>query len=161
MGLVAAMAGCQTSIDTNPVNTEYNPEDSLASIDFWHEVADRPICSNNEALHGLILLDEGKDISKNYKQRLLLLKAKGYLPDSFDAPPNQAVQRGTVAQILCHILKVKGGLTMRLIGPHPRYATRELIFLEIFPPCTPNQSMSGIEYVEAISRAESYQEEQI
>ncbi len=155
----AALAGCQGTLVKETVDTEYDSANAVAAVDFWHRVAERPICTNNEALHGLLLFDEGKDICNDYNERLLLLKSKGYLSDSFNAPANQAVQRGTVAKVLCHILDIQGGLSMRLIGPHPRYATRELVYLEVFPPCSPNQSMSGIEFVDAISRSETYQED--
>lgn len=160
LALIAAVAGCQGTLAEKTVDTEYDSSNVIASIDFWHQVAKSPLCTNNEALHGLILFDEGKDICQTYEERLLLLQSKGYLSESFSAPANQVVQRGTVAQVLCHILKIRGGLTMRLVGPHPRYATRELMHMNLFPPCSPNQSMSGIEFVDAISKAESYQEEQ-
>ena len=37
------------------------------------------------------------------------------------------------------------------------YATRELVYLELYPPSTPNQTFSGAEYVGIIGRIEDYQ----
>jgi len=33
----------------------------------------------------------------------------------------------------------KGGITTRVVGPWPRYAVRELMFLNVYPPSTPNR----------------------
>jgi hypothetical protein len=55
------------------------------------------------------------------------------------------------------ILNQRGGLTTSLFGPTPRYATRELMFLNVYPPSTPNQVFSGTEFVGIIGRVEDYQ----
>jgi len=44
-----------------------------------------------------------------------------------------------------------------LLGPMPRYAVRELMFLNVYPPSTPNQSFSGNEFVGIIGRVEDFQ----
>ena len=48
-------------------------------------------------------------------------------------------------------------MTTTLFGPTPRYAVRELMFLNVYPPSTPNQSFSGNEFVGIIGRVEDYQ----
>jgi hypothetical protein len=48
-------------------------------------------------------------------------------------------------------------VTTTLLGPIPRYAVRELMFLSVYPPSTPNQSFSGNEFVGIIGRVEDYQ----
>jgi hypothetical protein len=52
----------------------------------------------------------------------------------------------------CLIMDVKGGLTMRLVGPVPRYATKELVFMEILPLRTENQVLTGSEFVDYLNR---------
>jgi hypothetical protein len=49
---------------------------------------------------------------------------------------------------------------MRLLGPTPRYATRELVYLNLFPPSSPHQLFSGNDIVSIIGRAEDYQRAQ-
>jgi hypothetical protein len=67
-----------------------------------------------------------------------------------------------LAQILCRILDIKGGVTMRLIGAHPRYALRELTYMEIMPTnSSPQQGLSGIEFVGVINKAEAYSEDNL
>ena len=48
-------------------------------------------------------------------------------------------------------------LVLPLLGPTPRYAVRELMFLNVYPPSTPNQSFSGNEFVGIIGRVEDFQ----
>ena len=47
---------------------------------------------------------------------------------------------------MCAELKIKGGLTMMLIGPTQRYATRELQYIGIYPTSDPHQTFSGQEF---------------
>ena len=46
---------------------------------------------------------------------------------------------------------------MSVLGPVPRYATRELQFLDIYPPSSPNQTLRGSELLAILSRAEDFQ----
>jgi hypothetical protein len=46
---------------------------------------------------------------------------------------------------------------MTLTGASARYATKELVFLGIFPPSSPNQTFSGTEYLGIIGKAEDHQ----
>ena len=39
-----------------------------------------------------------------------------------------------------------------LVGPLPRYATRELVFMEILPLRTENQILTGAEFVDYLNR---------
>ena len=55
------------------------------------------------------------------------------------------------------LLNNKGGVTVHVVGPLPRYAVRELMFLNVYPPSTPNQALSGTEFVGIIGRVEDFQ----
>ena len=54
-------------------------------------------------------------------------------------------------------LKIRGGLTMMVFGPIPRYAVRELIFMNLYPPGNAHQTFTGPEFVGIIGRVEDYQ----
>ena len=41
-----------------------------AQIDFWHELADEPVTTNDDAFHGLLLYVDGKDDSADYAGRV-------------------------------------------------------------------------------------------
>jgi len=58
---------------------------------------------------------------------------------------------------LVRALSIKGGLTMRVLGPTPRYAVRELQGQGLLPPSSPQQFLSGAELLGIIGRAEDYQ----
>jgi len=149
---------CQRSQVDSDLTVTYPADDVEAELDYWHGLADRPVTSNDEALHGLILFANGTDPNDTYDARVQWLQDKGYLARDFDRPADETAARGTIAQVLCHVLEIEGGMTMRLLGPHPRYATRELVYLDILPPSSQQQGLSGIQFVGVISRAEAYQE---
>jgi hypothetical protein len=45
----------------------------------------------------------------------------------------------------------------RLTHDNPRYATRELMYLDLYPPSSPQQTFSGTEFLGIIGRIEDYQ----
>jgi hypothetical protein len=126
-------------------------------MEFWHSLAAQPLTSNDEAFHGLLLYLDGQDPAADYAARLQAMKDRGLLDRGFDQPAGQAVQRGTLATALVRALKIKGGVFQRLTNDHPRYAVRELMFLDLYPPSSPQQTFSGTEYLGIIGRIEDYQ----
>lgn len=156
LALAACLGGCQNSQYASPLITEYDQANTRAELDFWHGLAEQPVTTNNDALHGLIELAHGSDPAGTYEERIAWLAERGYLDWNWYRPPDQAVTRGTVASVLCRILDIKGGLTMRVIGPHPRYATRALIYRDIMDQGTPQQGLSGIAFVGVMGKARDY-----
>lgn len=154
--MLTANVGCESTQRASPLVTDYDPADVDGQLDFWHGLAEEPVTTNSDAMHGLIEMANQTDPFTTYQERLDWLKEAGYLDASFDEPADQAVRRGTVAQVVCRILKIKGGVSMHLVGAHPRYATRELVYMKIMKPGTENQALSGIQFVGTISRAQEY-----
>jgi hypothetical protein len=149
--------GCQAPQRGRPLAKELAGSDPDVQINFWHSLTDERVTSNDEAFHGLLLYADGKDDTPDYAARVAALKSRKWLPKSFDQPADAAVTRGTVAVALVRLMHERGGLTMRLLGPIPRYAVRELMFLNVYPPSTPNQAFSGTEFVGIIGAVEDYQ----
>jgi hypothetical protein len=85
------------------------------------------------------------------------LKDRGLLPSGFDRPANEAITRGTLAVAITKAMKIKGGLMLHLLSDQPRYAVRELMYENIYPPSTPQQSFSGMEFVGIIGRLEDWE----
>ena len=54
----------------------------------------------------------------------------------------------------CQILDIQGGLTMRVLGPSPRYCTRELVAMGMLPGLTANEALSGLEFIAYIDGLE-------
>src|SRR5687767_689393 len=151
------LLGCASSKVAQPLAPELAGSDEDAQLEFWHALPERKAVSNDEAFHALLLFVDGGDESADYDARVGALKQRGMLPSHFGEGADQAVRRGTVARALAKALNVKGGLTMRLFGPTSRYATRELQYVGVFPPSSPQQTFSGAEFLGIIGRAEDYQ----
>ena len=83
-------------------------------------------------------------------------KERGWIydPEYDEVPANESAPIGMVAMAACQILQIKGGVTMRIAGPSPRYCTRELVFLEFLPPRSEHQAISGLEFIDLVSRLE-------
>lgn len=158
LGLLAIIAtGCEATKTASPLITDYDQNNTTAELDYWHGLAEQPVTTNNDAFHGLIELANESDPCHSYDERVAWLKDHDYLDDSFDQPADQAVRRGTVAQIICRIKGIDGGLTMHVLGANPRYATRELVYLRIMHPGTEQQALSGIEFVGIVGKAQDYE----
>ena len=154
------LGGCPSPEVEHPLTSSLPADPIAAQMDFWHGLEDRPITCNDEAFHGLLLFVKGHDESTDYDGRVAELKSMHLLSAGFNAPAKDAVQRGTVAPVQVRALKIRGGWVMMLTGPSPRYATRELMYLNLYPPSSPEQTFSGGEFVGIIGRAEDYQQGQ-
>jgi hypothetical protein len=151
--------GCQSARVARPLTLDHGGNDDFEQLEFWHALAGRPVTSNDEAFHGLLLFLDGNDPSDDYAGRVQRLRSRRMLPGGFHQPGDQAVERGTLAVAVVRALKIEGGLALRLTGATPlgsRYAVRELQFMELYPPSSPNQTFSGTEFLGIIGKLEDY-----
>ena len=150
--------GCASSPSiAEPLTAQLAAGTPDAQMEFWHTLPQRRIASNDEALHALLLFVDGADPAPDYASRVRTMKDRRMLPPDFNGAEAAAVKRGTVAVAIARALEIKGGLSMRLFGPTPRYAVRELQYLNLFPQSSPQQTFSGQELLGIIGRAEDYQ----
>jgi hypothetical protein len=156
VALIALASGCHTAKVAQPLTGKLSGNDPDSQLEFWHTLATRPVTSNDEAFHGLLLYADGQDAANDYAGRVKTLKSRKMLPANFDRPADQAVERGPLAVAICRALEIKGGVLLRLTGAQ-RYAVRELQFMDLYPPSGPNQTFSGSEYLGIIGRMEDYQ----
>lgn len=156
LGLLAA-GGCARTYVPATLETNYPAGDVGKELEFWHTLPTRSAVCNDEGLHGLFLLADGDDPSGSYPKRVELAKARGWVGKDFDEAGNLAMQRGTLAQAVAVICKIEGGVMMRVFGPTPRYATRELVYMRMMAdPSTENQAITGLEYMGVISKAQDH-----
>jgi hypothetical protein len=151
------LAGCHNAKVAEPLTAKLGGSDPDAQMEFWHTLAERNLTSNDEAFHGLLLYLDSADPASDYAGRLSAMKAKGLLNADFNQPADQAIQRGVLAQALVRALKIKGGVMQRLTRDNPRYAVRELMYMDLYPPSSPQQTFSGTEFLGIIGRIEDYQ----
>jgi hypothetical protein len=156
--LAGLCAGCQTAHIHNPVISQYSGSDADSQLNFWHELAKRHLTSNDDAFHAILLYADGHDDAGTYEKRVETLKARGLLYKQFDHTADDAIRRGDLAVIICNELDIKGGWMMHVFGPVPRYAVRELVYDDIYPPSSPQQTFSGTEFVGVIGKMDDYQQ---
>src|SRR3712207_3412962 len=54
--------------------------DPDAQMEFWHQLAQKPLTSNDEAFHGLLLYMGGGEDATTYDQRVASLRSRNMLP---------------------------------------------------------------------------------
>jgi hypothetical protein len=154
--ILQLLVGCRTASVPQSVTSTLDRADPDATIEFWHQLSDRPVACYDDAFHGLLIYIDGEDTSENYTARVDMLKTRGLLARDFDAPPTQAVDRGTLAVAIARALKIKGGLMMRATNAAPRYAVRELMYEGVYPPSSPHQTFSGAEFLGVMGKMEDW-----
>src|SRR3954451_9281120 len=112
--LLFSFTGCHTAKVAQPLTGRLAGNDRDSQLEFWHTLANRPVTSNDEAFHGLLLYADGNDPPKDYNSRVSTLKSRRMLPAGFDQPADRAVERGSLAVAICKILDIKGGVMLRL-----------------------------------------------
>lgn len=153
-GALACLAGCHRTTITNPLPIDDVASDPQQDLEFWHSLPGRSAVSNNEGFHGLILLEEGKDDSKNYEERLAYAREKQWVDTSFDEPGDLAMRRGTLAKAITVANDIQGGVMMHLTRKSPRYATFELVYMRIMGDGSPQMVLSGLDYVGVIGKVQ-------
>src|SRR5688572_14047701 len=105
--LTLSLVGCQSAKVSDPLTASIGGNDPGEQVEFWHQLAERPVTSNDEAFHGLLLFLDGQDPANDYAGRVAELKRREMLPGGFDAPATEAVERGTLAVALVRALKIR------------------------------------------------------
>lgn len=157
MAFLLVLPACQQAIVTDPLTEDLAGNAPDTRMAFWHTLGERGLTSNDEALHGVLLYLDGEDHAGGYDERVAQLKARNVLPAGFDLPGDEALNRGTLALLVSRMADIRGGIFMRLFPDSPRYATRELQYLGLYPRSSPNQAFSGAEFLGIMGRLEDYQ----
>ncbi|MHC5004206.1 MAG: hypothetical protein ACYTJ0_13910 [Planctomycetota bacterium] len=151
--LVGAATGCaRTVLETSAADAYVAADDEL---DFWDDLEQRLVTTNYDALHGLLMVAGDESSEGDWAAHLAAARDRGWLGPDQEPVPDEAATTGLIALAACEILDIDGGVTMRLLGPSPRYCTRELVFLGVIPPRTENQSMRGSEFVDLVGRMDA------
>ena len=143
-------AGCaRTQVAEPAIAKVPRSEDELQFLDALDK---QVVVTNDDAMHAFIIFTDGKDLSTDYAGRVEVAKAKEWVGRDWNKPARESAEVGWMAVAGCRAIGVKGGMTMRVFGPTPRYCTKELVFMGILPLRTENQSLSGQEFVDFVNR---------
>jgi len=148
--LVALLSACRPYVMSNSAVDQFPKSDQ--ELDFLSAVEKMPAVTNNDAIHGFFLLQDGDDPNADYAARMQAAAKRGWLPSDDKHLPNAAAKVGWMATAGCIMMNVKGGFTMQVFGPISRYATKELIYMEILPLRSENQILTGAEFVDYLNR---------
>src|SRR5437762_2607881 len=105
---VGVVPGCQAPRMGKPLTKQLASSDPDAQIEFWHQLADQTITTNDEAFHGLLLYLDGKDDSADYAARVATMKSRKLLDGGFDEPAEAALRRGTLAVAVVKLIQTRG-----------------------------------------------------
>src|SRR5436853_6846955 len=81
--LAMLVAGCQSARVARALTEVVGWSEREAQMEFWHQLAQRPVTSNDEAFHALLLYEDGKDECPDFAARVDALKSRGMLPGGF------------------------------------------------------------------------------
>lgn len=149
-----ALAGCQRSVVENPASAQFPAAEE--QLEFLDALETQRVVTNDDALHGLLMFADADADLRSWDERVARAKEMGWIPENAEPVANESVTVGRVSSVLVRVLGIKGGLTMRLFGPSPRYATRELVYLRLLTDRTEDQTLSGLEFLDLLSRAEEF-----
>jgi hypothetical protein len=148
----STLNGCARTVADSFVQRDELRTDEL---EFLAQLDQATVVTNDDALHALFLFQRGEDPFETYEERANEARRLGWIPLSGDfPPPNESATVGMVSVAIARITGVRGGLTMRVLGPTPRAATREMIYLNVLPDRTENQALTGPEFIEFLGRAD-------
>jgi len=152
--LAAALAGCQNAGEiTGGDAALLTGEDSAAFLD---RLSGQEYVGENDAMRGVLLLLDGEDKAGTFQERIDLLRQRGLVSSGWDFSADRPVTRGRLAYMLCQATEMPGGVMLTLTGPSERYCHRELRYHGMMGEGSTFSAVTGLEYVSALSRADTY-----
>lgn len=165
------IGGCTRTLLEASVADAHSGTDATAELDFWDGLAMQHAASNRDALHALLLTfhllpdaaaesedEEGEagDAASpaGFEAELQIARQRGWFAEDEEPMPNETGQAGWIARAICIEAGIEGGVNMRLFGPIPRYALRELEWEGLMDRKSENQALSGIELMATIGRVQ-------
>lgn len=89
-----------------------------------------------------------------FDAKVALARERGWIAEDAAMIANETARVGWVARAVCLEAGIDGGLSMRLFGPIPRYALRELTYERLLGTKSENQALSGLELIATIGRVQ-------
>ena len=155
MVLVAGVAGC------SPETMKIDGPDATLPADegspgFLDRMASQAVVSENDALRGILMMVDGKDEAKTFKQRAENLAGRGVLAGGWDHQAERPVTKGRLAYMIYTACKIRGGVVLMLTGPSQRYCLRELQYLHMMAGGSFYEKVTGMEFVAVLSRGDIF-----
>jgi hypothetical protein len=130
-------------------------EEATSDAQFFGELAYKDVATAADAARAMVLLaSEGETDRPDFDAaRAWLAERDVSTAWLAEATATDPIAKGRLAALVCRALGVKGGLGMRLLGPTPRLALRECVYLELMEQGATGTHVRGGELSGVIDRA--------
>lgn len=140
------------------------PQVELNTLDddaFLGHLADVSLVSVEEAFRAMVILSEGEDAHQTFAQRQAWLEGRDIVRTAWGLEQGNYIDQGSVAFMVCKILRIRGGLSRVVFGSwglgDRRYAHRELVSRELLGTRGPDYApMTGGELVHLLGLADEF-----
>jgi len=124
----------------------------------------QPFVTVDEAYRAMLILSDGQDGGKTFKQRETTLLDRGIVRRAWGLRADNCIDKGSVAFMACRILKIPGGVDMLVFGSwgpgDRRYAMRELVYRKLLDDAPVYRYISGGELATLLRKADEYMQKQ-
>ena len=127
-----------------------------ADTAFLRALLEKKTATFADACRVVTILHSRKRESATFEQDVAHLGQAGILPARWEVRADKPVDRGELSSMLCKALGIKGGLSMRVLGPTRRYAFRECVFLKLLPAGSQHQYLTGADLIAVVGLTEEY-----
>jgi len=152
------LTGCAGPRMTQP---EVDPNE-LSEEGFQAYLAEVELVTVDEAYRAMLVLADGEDASQSFEERRQNLESRNIAKAAWNLEPQNVVDAGSVAYMVCRICEIRGGINYNLFGRiglgDRRYALRELIYREMIDNTVDYQYMTGAALSAVMARADELME---
>ena len=163
---VAIFATCGSLGCTQTLRVEQADAGEKANVDaFLHDHLEKQsMVTVAEAYRAMLMLADGEDKYTDFDARRQALESRGIARAEWGLRREACIDRGSVAYMVCQVIKLRGGINFNLFGRltgvgDRRYAVRELAYVEIMEPAAPYRYITGGELVDVVAKADRYMAE--
>ena len=127
-----------------------------ADTAFLRVLLEKKVASFADACRVMVILHTKNRETATFEQDVAHLRQAGILPTKWEVAADRPVDRGQLSCMLCKALGIKGGLTMRVLGPTQRYAFQECVFLKLLPDGPQHEYLTGADLIAVVGLTEQY-----
>jgi hypothetical protein len=155
LAALLTLAGCSAGPRMEP--PDIDPA-KMSDEGFQAYLARTPLVTVDEAYRAMLILADGEDTSKSFDERREKLESRGIARAAWKLKPEDVIDSGSIAFMVCRICQIKGGVNMRLLGSwglgDRRYAVRELQYREMIDEKVDYEYMTGPSLVGLLAKAD-------
>jgi len=152
--VVAATGGCAAT-SLRVADGEATLPAGENSAAFLDRMSSLDTLTENDAMRGMLML-EGGDNTKTFRQRVDLLIERKILDPKGDHAASRPLTRGKLAYMVCRACNLSGGIILRLTGNTERYCLRELQYRNMMTEGSGSTAVTGMEFSSVLTRADIY-----